>query len=64
MRMCFHAGTVLSQDGIQANGGRVLNVTARGKNLQEARDKAYAMIDQIKWPDGFYRPDIGWKALK
>ena len=64
MRMCFHAGTVLSQDGIQANGGRVLNVTARGNNLQEARDKAYAMIDQIKWPDGFYRPDIGWKALK
>ena len=63
IQMCFHAGTTLGQGGIEANGGRVLNVTGRGDSLQEARDRAYALIDQIDWPEGFYRPDIGWKAL-
>ena len=64
MHMCFHAGTTMGKDGIEANGGRVLNVTARGDSLQQAHDRAYALIDQIDWPDGFYRPDIGWKALQ
>jgi phosphoribosylamine--glycine ligase len=41
----------------------VLNATARGATLQEARDKAYAMVDQVNWPDGFCRRDIGWRAL-
>ena len=63
IQMCFHAGTTLGQSGIEANGGRVLNVTGRGDSLQEARDRAYALIDQIDWQEGFYRPDIGWKAL-
>jgi phosphoribosylamine--glycine ligase len=63
IQMCFHAGTTLGQGGIEANGGRVLNVTGRGDSLQQARDRAYALIDQIDWPEGFYRPDIGWKAL-
>lgn len=59
----FHAGTV-GQDGrILAAGGRVLNVTARGETLQEARDRAYEMIDRIDWPEGFCRRDIGWRAL-
>ena len=62
--MCFHAGTVEDVDGICANGGRVLCVTARGNNLQQAHDRAYEMTAQIDWPDGFYRPDIGWKALR
>ena len=48
---------------ILANGGRVLNVTARGATLQQARDRAYAMIDRIDWADGFNRTDIGWRAL-
>jgi phosphoribosylamine--glycine ligase len=61
--MVFHAGTRLADGQITANGGRVLNVTARGRNLGEARDKAYAMTDQIDWPGGFYRHDIGWRAL-
>jgi phosphoribosylamine--glycine ligase len=62
-RMVFHAGTA-SKDGMTvANGGRVLNVTARGASLQEARDAAYAMIDGIDWPEGFNRSDIGWRAL-
>ncbi|MEQ8657564.1 MAG: phosphoribosylamine--glycine ligase [Hyphomicrobiales bacterium] len=62
--MVFHAGTTRDDDGtLRANGGRVLSVTARGKTLQEARDKAYAAVDAIHWPDGFCRNDIGWRAL-
>ncbi|WP_281983955.1 phosphoribosylamine--glycine ligase [Thalassorhabdomicrobium marinisediminis] len=61
--MTFHAGTAIQNGQIVATGGRVLNVTARGATLQEARAKAYAMIDQIDWPEGFYRRDIGHRAL-
>ncbi|OZO45423.1 phosphoribosylamine--glycine ligase, partial [Pseudomonas fluorescens] len=61
--MVFHAGTTEKDGRITATGGRVLNVTARGDSLQEARDRAYAMIDGIDWPEGFYRSDIGWRAL-
>ncbi|WP_417816558.1 phosphoribosylamine--glycine ligase [Tritonibacter scottomollicae] len=63
MNMVFHAGTKADRDRILANGGRVLNVTARGDSLEEARDRAYAMVDQIDWPEGFVRRDIGWRAL-
>ena len=59
----FHAGTIAKDGAILANGGRVLNVTARGATLQEARDRAYAMVDRIDWPEGFCRKDIGWRAL-
>jgi phosphoribosylamine--glycine ligase len=61
--MVFHAGTKAVEGQIQAVGGRVLNVTARGATLQEARDRAYAMVDGVDWPEGFYRRDIGWRAL-
>ena len=61
--MVFHAGTTEKDGQITASGGRVLNVTARGASLQEARDRAYAMVDTIDWPGGFYRRDIGWRAL-
>jgi len=61
--ICFHAGTVEKDGKILANGGRVLNATARGKTLAEARDRAYAMAEAIDWPEGFYRRDIGWRAL-
>ena len=61
--MVFHAGTKADGDKVLANGGRVLNVTARGATLQEARDRAYEMAAKIDWPDGFYRKDIGWRAL-
>ncbi len=61
--MCFHAGTAQVNGQITATGGRVLNVTARGASLQEARDRAYEMVDAVDWPDGFYRKDIGWRAL-
>ena len=61
--MCFHAGTTEVDGKITATGGRVLNATARGATLAEARDRAYAMVDAIDWPDGFCRRDIGWRAL-
>lgn len=62
-QMVFHAGTTLQDGQITATGGRVLNVTARGATLAEARAKAYAMVDAIDWPEGFCRRDIGWRAL-
>ncbi|WP_170458581.1 phosphoribosylamine--glycine ligase [Ruegeria arenilitoris] len=61
--MVFHAGTKAQDGQVVASGGRVLNVTARGATLQEARDNAYAMVEAIDWPGGFYRRDIGWRAL-
>jgi phosphoribosylamine--glycine ligase len=60
----FHAGTKAENGRILSNGGRVLNVTARGKTLREARDRAYAAIGKIDWPGGFHRSDIGWRALE
>jgi len=60
---CFHAGTAQTDGNITAEGGRVLNVTARAASLSEARRIAYDMVDQIDWPQGFCRRDIGWRAL-
>ncbi len=59
----FHAGTKAEGGRVLSNGGRVLNVTARGATIAEARDKAYAAIAKIDWPGGFHRTDIGWRAL-
>jgi len=60
----FHAGTARDKEGrLTAAGGRVLNICARGKDVTEARARAYAAIGQIDWPGGFYRSDIGWRAL-
>lgn len=61
--MTFHAGTTEKDGNITATGGRVLAVTARAETLQAAQSKAYAMTKQIRWPGGFYRTDIGWRAL-
>ena len=59
----FHAGTKRDGTRVLADGGRVLGVTARGANIGEARDRAYAAIGKIDWPEGFYRRDIGWRAV-
>jgi phosphoribosylamine--glycine ligase len=59
----FHAGTRFADGQVLAHGGRVLNVTATGATLSEARDRAYAAIEKIDWPEGFCRRDIGWRAL-
>jgi phosphoribosylamine--glycine ligase len=61
--MTFHAGTKLQNGQITANGGRVLNITARGETLEIARARAYDMAAKINWQGGFYRRDIGWRAL-
>lgn len=62
-RMVFHAGTALRDGQLVATGGRVLNATGRGATLAEAREAAYALADAVDWPGGFYRRDIGWRAL-
>ena len=59
----FHAGTIARDGRIFAEGGRVLNVCASGKDVVEAQDRAYRAIACIDWPDGFYRRDIGWRAV-
>jgi phosphoribosylamine--glycine ligase len=60
----FHAGTKSSGDKLLANGGRVLNVTAIGDDIIQARDRAYAAVKAVDWPEGFYRSDIGWRAVE
>ncbi|SEH58696.1 phosphoribosylamine--glycine ligase [Paracoccus alkenifer] len=62
-RMIFHAGTARRDGQLVATGGRVLNATGRGATLAEARDAAYALAEAVDWPDGFFRRDIGWRAL-
>jgi phosphoribosylamine--glycine ligase len=60
----FHAGTEKRGDNIVAIGGRVLNVTAIGRDVAEAQSRAYAAADLIHWEGAFCRRDIGWRALK
>lgn len=59
----FHAGTQLRNGTVIANGGRVLGVTARAPTVEKAQALAYNAIDLIDWPEGFYRRDIGWRAI-
>jgi phosphoribosylamine--glycine ligase len=59
----FHAGTKRDGTRILADGGRVLDVTARGKDIRDAQRRAYAAVDEIDWPGGFCRRDIGWRAV-
>ena len=60
----FHAGTAREGDKLTAIGGRVLNVTARGQDVGAAQAGAYAAVERINWPQGFYRSDIGWRAIE
>ena len=59
----FHAGTIAQAGRLLANGGRVLDISAVGKTVAEAQQRAYAAVDHIRWPDGFCRRDIGYRAL-
>ena len=58
----FHAGSKRTEEGIVTNGGRVLGVTAKGKDLKEARANAYAAVEWIDFENKYYRHDIG-KAI-
>jgi phosphoribosylamine--glycine ligase len=59
----FHAGTKAEGTRILATGGRVLNVCGLGRSVAEAQRFAYAAVDSIRWPQGFCRRDIGWRAI-
>jgi phosphoribosylamine---glycine ligase len=59
----LQAGTRRQGGEIVSDGGRVLAITALGRNVGEARDRAYAAVDCIVWPEGFCRRDIGWRAI-
>ena len=60
----FHAGTYEKNKKIFSNGGRVLNITSSADNLIKARDKSLSNIKKIGWTEGFFRKDIGWRAIK
>ena len=59
----FHAGTYEKNNKIYSNGGRVLNITTVSESLAEARNISIRNINKINWSDGFFRKDIGWKAI-
>jgi len=59
----FHAGTAVEDGRLVSAGGRVLNVAARGADVAAAREAAYAAVEAVDFPDGFYRSDIGWRAM-
>ena len=60
----FHAGTFEKNDKTYSNGGRVISVTSAAGNLIDARKKIISNIKKINWTDGFFRKDIGWRAIK
>ena len=60
----FHAGAGRKDGALVATGGRVLNITATGKTVGEAKERAYALAGEVKWENGFYRNDIGWRAVE
>ncbi len=60
----FHAGTSRANGRLLAVGGRVLAVTALGATVADAQRNAYAAVDRIRWPGGFCRRDIGWRAIR
>ncbi|WP_438728008.1 phosphoribosylamine--glycine ligase [Parasphingorhabdus sp. DH2-15] len=60
----FHAGTKMVDGQLVANGGRVLNVTAMGDTINAARTAAYATVESVDFPSGFYRNDIGWREME
>ncbi len=59
----FHAGTALENGTLVNHGGRVLGVTARGKDILEAVHKAYAAVEKISWDGMQYRKDIAKRAI-
>lgn len=58
----FHAATKFQDGRVVTNGGRVLSVTAHGKDIQEARERAYEAVRMIKFEGMYFRSDIGKEA--
>ena len=63
-QIIFHAGTKIKNDKVFSNGGRVLNFVSLSKSLKKSRKKLLSLIKRINWNNGFYRKDIGFKAIK
>lgn len=59
--MLFHSGTKMADGKLVTNGGRVIGVVAEGKDIDQAREKAYKNVEKIKFDGAFYRKDIGIK---
>ena len=59
----FHAGTKLDNEKILSNGGRVLCATSLGKDLKDAQNRAYSLVNEIEWDGSYFRTDIGFKGL-
>ena len=59
----FHAGTKLDDEKILSNGGRVLCATSLGKDLKDAQNRAYSLVNEIEWNGSYFRTDIGFKGL-
>ena len=59
----FHAGTKLHNEKILSNGGRVLCATSLGKDLKDAQNRAYSLVNEIDWDGSYFRTDIGFKGL-
>ncbi|WP_020506873.1 phosphoribosylamine--glycine ligase [Lamprocystis purpurea] len=59
----FHAGTRRDGDATLTAGGRVLCVTALGETARDAQERAYRRVQEITWPDAYYRTDIGYRAI-
>lgn len=59
----FHAGTKLDNEKILSNGGRVLCATSLGKDLKDAQNRAYSIVNEIEWDGSYFRTDIGFKGL-
>jgi phosphoribosylamine--glycine ligase len=62
-RKVFHAGTKLHNEKILSNGGRVLCATSLGKDLKDAQNRAYSLVNEIEWDGSYFRTDIGFKGL-
>ena len=62
-RKVFHAGTVLKENTVVTQGGRVLCVTALGTTVSHAQQSAYALLNNIHWRAAYYRKDIAWRAI-
>jgi phosphoribosylamine--glycine ligase len=62
--LVFQAGTAEADGALVASGGRVLSVTASGASVAEAQHAAYAGVERIDFPSGFYRRDIGWREVE
>ena len=59
----FHAGTKMIKDKTFSNGGRVLNFVKQSESYKKSREDIISLINNLKWENGFYRKDIGFKAI-